>query len=417
VSEVTAVIGLGYIGLPTAAVLAASGSRVVGVDTDPAVVASVNLGTPHIVEPGLASLLESVRASGLLTATTEVPDASVFIIAVPTPFLETRQADLSYVMAAGTAIAPRLRGGELVILESTCPPGATEQLAASVARARPDLPEGAVLFAHCPERVLPGRVLEELRSNDRIIGGLTPEASARAAQVYRTFCSGQLLTSNARTAELAKLAENAFRDVNIAFANELSMICQRLDIDVWRLIELANHHPRVDILSPGPGVGGHCIAVDPWFIVSAAPEEARLIATARDVNDQKPHAVVAHVLDLIARHGTPRIAVLGLTFKKNIDDLRESPAVQIVGDLARATPGTELTVVDPYVEVLPPGLALEPNVELASLNAAMEKAELIVLLVDHDDFASIDPSSLSGKLVYDTRGVWREYAAAYPLES
>jgi UDP-N-acetyl-D-mannosaminuronic acid dehydrogenase len=345
--------------------------------------------------------------SGNLRAATVPEPAAVFILAVPTPFDVqpdgSRLPDLSYVEAATRSLAPHVRAGNLVILESTSPVGTTEKvkawLEAELASRGLVLPPD-ILYAHCPERILPGQMLKELVSNDRIAGGLTPAASVRAKALYETFCTAQIFLTDARTAELAKLTENAFRDVNIAFANELSLICNRLKIDVWELIRLANRHPRVKILQPGPGVGGHCIAVDPWFIVAAAPEEARLMRTAREVNDHKPHHVVAQVRAAAAQHAQPVVACLGLAFKANVDDLRESPAVEITAALAAA--GLPVLAVEPHVRTLPPGLA--GKAKLVSLEEAMAAANVIVLLVDHRAFGSLTLASFAGKALIDTRG-------------
>ncbi|HEY0485762.1 MAG TPA: UDP-N-acetyl-D-mannosamine dehydrogenase [Mycobacteriales bacterium] len=409
-----AVIGLGYIGLPTAAALATNGLDVVGVDVNTRTVESVNRGEVPFVEPDLGVAVSGAVKLGRLKASTEAPEADVFIVAVPTPFQEGHKADLSYIRAATEAIAPKLRGSELVILESTSPPGTTEQMADWVRELRPDLPVAGhtadgtgVAFAHCPERVLPGRVMVELVTNDRIIGGLTPGAAERAADLYRAFCQGEMIITDAATAELSKLVENSYRDVNIAFANELSTICDELGIDVWELIRMANHHPRVNILQPGPGVGGHCIAVDPWFIVSAAPEQARLIRAAREINDAKPHHVVAQVLGKARELGSPRIACLGLAFKPNIDDLRESPALEIVELLSEALPDLTLDAVEPHVDKLPERLASRPNVVLTPAAEAVEAADIVVLLVDHDAFRELDRGMLAGKALVDTRGFWR----------
>ena len=403
-----AVVGLGYIGLPTAAAIAAQGVPVVGVDVNETAVNAVNEGRIHIVEPDLDAVVAKAVADGLLTATTEMPAADVYMIAVPTPFLADRSADLSYVERASKSVAAALSGGELVILESTSPPGTTELMAQWVHEARPDLEPGSVLFAHCPERVLPGQVLRELRENDRIIGGLTPEATEKAAAVYRIFCVGELLPTDAKTAEFVKLVENSFRDVNIAFANELSLISDRLGIDVWHAIELANHHPRVNILTPGPGVGGHCIAVDPWFIVAAAPEESRLIKTAREVNDHKPEWVLERAQALLAEKPGATAALLGLAFKKNIDDLRESPALEIAHELATRSADRQFVVVEPNVHEIPKALAGLGNVSLAGLDDALAQADVVVLLVDHDEFAAVTSETLVGKAVLDTRGQWRD---------
>ncbi len=401
------VLGLGYIGLPTASIFATKGKRVLGVDVSPAVVETINSGKIHIQEPDLDVLVRAAVQSGNLRAATVPAPAAVFILAVPTPFDVqpdgSRLPDLSYVEAATRSLAPHVRAGNLVILESTSPVGTTEKvkawLEAELARCGLALPPD-ILYAHCPERILPGQMLKELVSNDRIAGGLTPAASVRAKALYETFCTAQIFLTDARTAELAKLTENAFRDVNIAFANELSLICDRLKIDVWELIRLANRHPRVKILQPGPGVGGHCIAVDPWFIVAAAPEEARLIRTAREVNDHKPHHVVAQVRAAAAQHAQPVVACLGLAFKANVDDLRESPAVEITAALAAA--GLTVLAVEPHVRVLPPSLA--GKAKLVSLEEAMAAANVIVLLVDHRAFGSLTLASFPGKALIDTRG-------------
>jgi len=407
------VLGLGYIGLPTAVVLARTGCRVTGVDVDRRKVEAVNHGALPFVEPDLDHVLREVVAAGLLDATTEPPAADAYIVAVPTPFLEDKTADLSHVLSAARAIAPKLTGGELVILESTSPPGTAQRMAEEILATNPALSldgtdgRSVIHVAYCPERVLPGRIMTELVENDRIIGGLTEEAAHRAKGLYERFCRGELLLTDAVTAEMAKLTENSFRDVNIAFANELSLICDRLGVDVWRLIELANHHPRVNVLQPGPGVGGHCIAVDPWFIVSAAPEEATLIRTARQVNDGKSGYVVGRAVEAVAGTGASTVAALGLAFKANIDDLRESPARQIVRDLAGELPDCKVLAVEPHIEKLPADLAGLSNVELADAGTAIAAADVILLLVDHDEFRGIDRSALDGKRVIDTKGLWR----------
>ncbi|MEU4390557.1 UDP-N-acetyl-D-mannosamine dehydrogenase [Kribbella sp. NPDC023855] len=407
------VLGLGYIGLPTAVVLARAGCRVTGVDLDQGKVEAVNNGALPFVEPDLDYVLRDVVASGALDATTETPAAEAYIVAVPTPFLEDKTADLSYVLSAARSIAPKLTGGELIILESTSPPGTTQRMAEEILATNPALSlDGAdgrpvIHVAHCPERVLPGRIMAELVENDRIIGGLTEEAALRAKVLYERFCRGEQLLTDAVTAEMAKLTENSFRDVNIAFANELSIICDKLGINVWRLIELANHHPRVNVLQPGPGVGGHCIAVDPWFIVSAAPEESTLIRTARQVNDGKSGYVVGRAVEAVASSHAGTVAALGLAFKANIDDLRESPARQIVRDLAAELPNCKILAVEPHIEKLPADLAGLSNVELADAAGAVAAADVILLLVDHDEFRGVDRSMLEGKRVIDTKGLWR----------
>ena len=409
-----AVIGLGYIGLPTAAILASQGLQVTGVDVNPATVEAVNDGRVPFVEPDLGIHVAGAVSQGTLQAQTHVPLADAYIVAVPTPFKGDKSADLAYVEQAARNIAPQLRPGNLVILESTSPPGTTRRMAEVILAERPDLGaeanggNAAVLFAHCPERVLPGRIMIELVTNDRIIGGLTPEGATAAAALYSTFCQGGIHLTDATTAEMAKLVENAYRDVNIAFANELSMISENLDINVWNLIELANHHPRVNILQPGPGVGGHCIAVDPWFIVAADPERSRLIRTAREVNDSKPDYVVSAIESAAEGLQQPVIAALGLAFKANVDDTRESPAVDIVHRIATANPQARILVGSPFSSTeLPAKLASLPNVALVTADEALADADVVALLVDHDAFREITPEQLAGKRIVDTRGFWR----------
>lgn len=411
--ETVAVIGLGYIGLPTSAALAMHGVTVKGVDINPRTVAAVSAGRVPIVEPDLDVAVAGAVARGTLSASTEVPEADAFMIAVPTPFKGDFEPDLSYVEAATRAVAPRLRGGEVVILESTSPPGTTLKISEWLAEVRPDLSfphQGVdrpdVHVAHCPERVLPGRIMVELVENDRVVGGLTRACAERAAGLYRVFCKGEIILTDAASAEMAKLVENSFRDVNIAFANELAQICDHLDLDVWEIISLANHHPRVNVLNPGPGVGGHCIAVDPWFIVAAAPDQAQLIRQARETNDSRPAEVVAKVREMAAGNDRP-IALLGLAFKADIDDLRESPAVEIVTALAAAEPGRRLLVVEPHVDFLPQALAGLGNVELTALGTALSEADVVALLVDHRRFKDLPRSELAGKSVLDTRGAFR----------
>ena len=408
-----AVVGLGYIGLPTAAILATNGLEVIGVDVNLLTVDAINNGDVPFVEPDLGIHVAGAVSQGRLRAQTAMPGADAYIVAVPTPFMADKTADMSYIEAAARAIAPQLRGGELVILESTSPPGSTRRLADLILQIRPDLTlDGsnglpALLVAHCPERVLPGRIMIELVTNDRVVGGLTPAAAEAAAALYSVFCQGEIHLTDATTAEMTKLVENAYRDVNIAFANELSMISDSMDIDVWELIRLANHHPRVNILNPGPGVGGHCIAVDPWFIVAADPANANLIRTAREVNDSKPAFVVEQVRQATANLTSPVIACLGLAFKANIDDVRESPAVEIVRRLSIAQPDAQLLVAAPHADKLPDLLAALPNVIFAETETAIHRADAVVLLVDHDKFREIDPTSLEGKRLVDTRGFWR----------
>ncbi|SDN06344.1 UDP-N-acetyl-D-mannosamine dehydrogenase [Actinomyces ruminicola] len=411
------VVGLGYIGLPTAAVLARAGAEVIGVDVSDRHVDAVNRGELPFVETGLGEVVADVVAQGRLRAQTHTPPAGVYIVAVPTPFKRgttgDHEADLSYIEAAARGIAPQLVGDELVVLESTSPPGTTEHMAEVILGERPDLSldgtdgRPVVHFAHCPERVLPGRIMAEMVANSRIIGGLTPRAAELARDLYATFCQGELRLTDARTAEMAKLTENSFRDVNIAFANELSIVAERLGIDVWELIELANLHPRVNILQPGPGVGGHCIAVDPWFIVSAAPDEARLIHMARQVNDSKPLHVIQRVREAVAGMSSPKIATLGLAFKPDVDDLRESPALSITRDLASQLPAAKVLAAEPNITEPPASLTAAPNIAFVDYRAAIAAADVVVLLVDHREFKELDRSLLEDKRMIDTRGAWR----------
>lgn len=409
-----AVIGLGYVGLPTAAIIATRGIDVIGVDSNPKTVAMINDGKTPIVEPDLDILVKGAVASDRLRAVTVPEAADAFIIAVPTPFADDHKPDLSYLQAAADAIAPVLTGGNIVILESTSPAGTTESLSAWLAAARPDLnfphdsgDSADVHVAHSPERVLPGQVLLELVQNDRVIGGVTAECGRHAAELYALFVNGTCHLTTARTAELVKLSENAYRDTSIAFANEMSLVCARLGVDVWEMIDLANRHPRVEILKPGPGVGGHCIAVDPWFIVDSAPGETPLLQAARKVNDGKPSWVVGQVLALASELKNPTIACLGLAYKADIDDLRESPSIDVVEQLLGRNVGP-MMVVEPYVAALPEGLSDHPNLKLVSLEESLAKANLIVLLTDHREFRQLEPSRLDGKLVVDTRGIWRQ---------
>jgi len=409
------VFGLGYIGLPTAALFAVSGATVIGVDVRQGTVDTLNEGRTHIFEPGLDAVVKEAVSSGSLRATLVPEPADVFIIAVPTPFKENHEPDLSYVEAATRALAPQLAAGNLVILESTSPVGTTDKMVEWLRSERPDLTfpeEGSVdaadiSIAYCPERVLPGQILRELRSNDRIIGGISNQCAQAATEVYQLFVTGKCVVTNARTAELAKLSENAYRDVNIAFANELSLLSDSLDIDVWELIGLANLHPRVNILNPGPGVGGHCIAVDPWFIVHSAPDDVSLIPTARRVNDGKPSWVVEKVKAALTQKGSgsATVACFGLAYKPNIDDLRESPAVAVVQQLAKV-PGVRVIVVEPHVTELPSAVTMS-NVEHCSIGEALDQADVIVGLVAHDAFVNLDPGQFGGRPVLDTVGMWK----------
>jgi len=395
------ILGLGYIGLPTAAVLARAGHRVIGVDVNATVVNTVNEGRIHIVEPDLDQVVAEAVASGALSAQLTPVPADVFLIAVPTPFRGGAdgipQPNIDYVFAAARAIASVLRPGNLLLLESTSPVGTTEQVAKLIA-GECGLNSEQVKIAYCPERVLPGRILQELISNDRVIGGITLAAAEAGQAFYATFCQGELLTTTARTAELVKLTENSFRDVNIAFANELSLVCDRLGINVRELIRLANHHPRVNILQPGCGVGGHCIAVDPWFIAAAAPDRTPLIQAARRVNDGKSRWVIEQVQGRAAsledQLGRPaRIGCLGLAFKPDVDDLRESPALHIT---------TELVVAGLDVLACEPNLSDHPTIKLDSLEQVLQVADLLVFLVAHTPFKGLD---LVGRVVFDLCGV------------
>ncbi|KGA40325.1 UDP-N-acetyl-D-mannosamine dehydrogenase [Pectobacterium odoriferum] len=413
------VIGLGYIGLPTAAAFASRQKKVIGIDVNKLAVETINRGEIHIVEPDLDSLVKVAVEKGYLQAMTKPVPADAFLIAVPTPFKGDHEPDLAYVQAAAASIAPVLKKGDLVILESTSPVGATEQMAEWLADVRPDLtfPQQVgetadINIAYCPERVLPGQVVVELIKNDRVIGGMTPVCSARASELYKIFLEGECVVTNSRTAEMCKLTENSFRDVNIAFANELSLICAEQNINVWELIRLANRHPRVNILQPGPGVGGHCIAVDPWFIVAQNPQQARLIHTARLVNDGKPLWVVdrvkAAVADYLAqtdkRASEVTVACFGLAFKPDIDDLRESPAVGITSMIAQWNTGVTLAV-EPNVKHLPSVLA--GQVKLVDTSSALKEADVLVMLVDHRQFKAINPEDVKQQWVIDTKGVWR----------
>lgn len=414
------VIGLGYIGLPTAAMFASRKVEVVGVDVDPKTVNSVNRGEVHIVEPDLDKVVRAVVREGYLRATTTPEPAEAFLISVPTPSKgENHEPDLGFVEAAARAIAPVLQPSNIVILESTAPVGATETMAVWLSEARPDLsfPQTAgdnadVRVAHCPERVLPGKVMQELITNQRVIGGMTHACSVRAASLYKIFVTGDcVITSSPRLAEMAKLTENSFRDVNIAFANELSVVCDKLGMDVWELISLANLHPRVNILQPGPGVGGHCIAVDPWFIVSSAPDEAQLIRTAREVNDAKPDWVIGKVNEAVSNYlaihpqknlEDVKIGCFGLTFKADIDDLRESPALEILERIVASHPGPVLAV-EPNIEALPEEVA--SAAVLVSQEHACDKCDIIVLLVDHKCFKSTEMCFRATAQVIDTKGI------------
>ena len=416
------VIGLGYIGLPTAAIIARSGMQVHGVDVSQAVVDTINRGEIHIEEVDLDGLVQGVVQRGLLRAGTEVQPADVFVIAVPTPFHKdgAHTPDLTYVLAAAQNVARVLKPGDTVILESTSPVGTTEAMRDMIAAERPDLSvpglcQGTpdVSIAYCPERVLPGHILKELIENDRSIGGITPRCARKALSFYKRFVRGTCVTTDARSAEMTKLVENAYRDVNIAFANELSVVSDAMGLDVWEVIRLANRHPRVNILSPGPGVGGHCIAVDPWFIVHGAPNETPLIRTARGVNDGKIHHVIARAAALVEANPAARVACLGLAFKANIDDFRESPARLVAATLARRF-GSRIRIVEPYAAELPREFE-GTGAQQVDIDTALEDCEVMIVLVDHDVFKSVPLAERADKLVYDTRGIWPDQPAPNPV--
>ena len=390
------VIGLGYIGLPTASLLGTKGYIVTGVDVSSDVVETINQGHIHIIEPDLDLLVKSAVNAGNLKASLEPCKADIFIIAVPTPFKDEYVPDLTYVRQATKTIAPLIEKGNLVILESTSPVGTTNMVA-DILEEHGHNTVDDVFVAHCPERVLPGRILIELVQNDRIVGGINKASTAVAADFYKEFVSGEVLETSAKTAELSKLTENSFRDVNIAFANELSLICDKEHIDVWELISLANRHPRVDILNPGPGVGGHCIAVDPWFIIHRNPEHSKLIRSAREVNDAKPEWVINKVKEKAERFKLPVIACLGIAFKADVDDLRESPAVAITKKLIKENVGK--------IIVCEPNIKKHKDFDLCSFDEAIDKADIILVLVDHQPFKSLSATKLSEKIVIDTRGI------------
>ncbi|MGK9051410.1 UDP-N-acetyl-D-mannosamine dehydrogenase [Xaviernesmea oryzae] len=413
------VIGMGYIGLPTCAIFASRGFDVIGVDINEAVVEKVNRGEIHIVEPDLDGLVQKMVANGKLKAFSSPQPADAYVIAVPTPITEDRKPDISYVLAAARAIAPILKKGDLVVLESTSPVGTTRAMNRLLSELRPDLtfPEAAdkdsdVYVSYSPERVLPGNVLNELINNDRSIGGLSRRSSERTAALYSSFVAGDLFITVAEAAELVKLTENAFRDVNIAFANELAAVCQDLSLNVWEVIDLANRHPRVNILQPGPGVGGHCIAVDPYFIIDAAPDSTPLMQSARRINSNRPHSVVRDIESLLESGRQQTIACLGLSFKPNIDDLRESPAVEVVKLLSERK-DTKIVAAEPNTRSLPKELE-DRGIVFTDALSAIDQADIVVLLVDHRQFNFIDPESLKGKKLVDTRGLWTWRKARKP---
>ncbi|NUP95128.1 MAG: UDP-N-acetyl-D-mannosamine dehydrogenase [Planctomycetaceae bacterium] len=392
------VVGLGYIGLPTASILGTKGCRVFGVDVSPQVVDTINAGRIHIEEPDLDLIVKAAVQAGNLTAATVPSEADVFVLAVPTPIQPDKQPDVSMVESAARAIAPYVRKGNLVILESTSPVGTTDGVVARVLREAGHVIGEDVYVAYCPERVLPGRILTELIENDRVVGGVDDASTEVALEFYQGFVRGEVVGTDSRTAEMVKLSENSYRDVNIAYANELSMVCDRAGISVWEVIRIANRHPRVKILQPGPGVGGHCIAVDPWFIVAGDPQNAKVIRAAREVNDRKPHWVIDKVEQCARRVVDPVIACLGLSFKADVDDLRESPAVEIVHELKRRNLG-ELLVVEPH-------LLFHPDFELVKLEEAVRRANIVLVLVDHKPFKRLRRDALNEKILIDTRGLF-----------
>ncbi|MHC8510071.1 MAG: UDP-N-acetyl-D-mannosamine dehydrogenase [Rhodospirillales bacterium] len=410
------VIGLGYVGLPTAAVFAGRGIAVLGVDVNAETVAGVNAGRAHFVEPDLEAAVTKAAAAGTLRAAETPEPADAFIIAVPTPFDAGRRPDLSFVKSAALSTAPVLKAGDLVVVESTCPVGTTQQVSAWLAEARADLsfPHTAgdaadVRVAHSPERVLPGQVLAELINNDRVIGGVSPACAMRAAALFKLVVKGECLLTNAKTAELVKLSENASRDVNIAFANELAGVAEALGVDPWEVTALANRHPRVNILRPGPGVGGHCIAVDPWFIVDGAPEITPLIRAARAVNDARPEIIAQRVREAVreaVKEGAPAaVACLGLAYKADIDDVRESPALAVCAALAEDA-SLRVLAVEPHLKALPAPLAGRANVTLMSLEAALAEAGTVAVLTGHTAFTALKPEAVADKRVIDARGIF-----------
>ena len=396
--------------------IASRGMRVTGFDINEEVVRTIASGSIHIAEPDLDGLVQKVVSNNSLTVTTDVKEADVFIIAVPTPINSNKTADMHSVIAAAERIAGILKPGNLVILESTSPIGTTERIAKRILAMRPDLSIGpgqkdqpGVSLAYCPERVLPGRILHELANNDRCIGGLTPSCARRAQRFYKTFVRGACIATSARAAELVKLSENAFRDMNIAFANELSLICDRFDINVWEVIDLANRHPRVNILRPGPGVGGHCIAVDPWFIVESAPDLTRVIRASREMNDSKIDWTIERAISIIEEHPYADIACCGLAFKANVDDLRESPAVKVALQLASRY-GSRVKIVEPNIKNLPSEFE-KSGATLTDLDDAIQACEIAIILVDHDQFKMVPLAERRHMAILDTRGIWQDMTA------
>ncbi len=396
-------MGLGYIGLPTAIIAARSGVEIVGVDTNNRVVDMTNRGKLHIIEPCMEPILKEMVETGRLKASPRPEPADAFFIMVPTPFKANHKADVSYVGSATRAVVPYLREGNLFVIESTLPVGTTEAIAKIIYTMRPEL-EGHIHIAYCPERVLPGNVLYELEHNDRVIGGMTPEASERAAQFYARFVTGELHRTNARTAEMCKLAENSSRDVQIAFANELSLICDKCGVNVWELIELANKHPRVNILQPGCGVGGHCIAVDPYFISAAFPDEAKIIDQARKTNNYKAQWCAEKVKNAMLQFELtngrkPQVAMMGLAFKPNIDDLRESPAKRITAEVMQSFSDADIMVVEPNIN--------EHKVfKLTDYRRAYKDADIVVFLTAHKEFKTLKWDD--NKIILDFCGIFKK---------
>jgi UDP-N-acetyl-D-mannosaminuronic acid dehydrogenase len=398
------VLGLGYIGLPTASTLANAGLNVIGVDVDQQVLEGLRVGIIHIHEPGLHELAQEALDSGNLSLSDHPTEADAFIIAVPTPVTEDNKADLRQVMEAANAIVPHLRKGNLVMLESTCPPRTTIDQVAPVLESSGLSTGSDFLLAYTPERALPGRILQELVQNVRVIGGIDPASAEAGKDLYRTFVKGEILLTDATTAEMVKLMENTYRDINIAVANEFAQMAERLGVDVWEAIRLANEHPRVEILQPGPGVGGHCIAVDPWFLVEATPDLAPLIQQAMAVNDGQPMHSVNIIEKALGGLNGKRIAALGLSYKPNVGDLRESPALEIANILVRR--GAEVHTFEPYDQAASVEGAEAEN----SVDAALREADAVVLLVNHREFVEFDPQEaaqqMTGRVAVDLRGVW-----------
>lgn len=394
------VLGLGYIGLPTAAILASRGHMVRGVDINPATVDIINSGRIHIVEPELDLLVKTAVDSGRLSASLKPSPSEVFMICVPTPVNHaTHEPVLDFVKNAAESILPVVKAGDLVILESTSPPGTTEQVVGNALRRAGFEPGRDVRLAYCPERVLPGSILREAVDNDRIVGGLTPECSRAVAEFYGTFVQGEILVTNCRTAEMVKLVENASRDAQIAFANEVSLLADRVGVNPWEVIRLANHHPRVNILQPGPGVGGHCIAVDPWFLVHSAPEVTTVMRAVRDRNDAMPLETARRIAKAAAERGARTVALLGMAYKNDIDDCRESPSLHVYAELTKVAPGLDVYACEPHVATL-------EGIRLLTFVECIEKADILAILVAHRDFRNYDWASLpAGKLVMDFKGI------------